>query len=233
MGRIKWQAGTEWKKYFFELVVIVVGITISFMVQNWQEARKSRHEEVLMLERIHSDLAEDTLAMRAEIKVLEDIVRYGESLLRSTQIEDMADSLNIFLGYQLQYSVFTKTDIGYQSMGQGRSAQLISNRPLLNKIIRLYALRYKELEEYGDVDKTFMLGEFIPYFNLRFPFVPDFDFQAFGAARFNTYLQADAFKNLLRANVLLKRQGVVRYGAAIDVIAGLMADIEQEIEALR
>lgn len=223
----------EWKKYFFELIVIITGITISFTVQNWQEAKANRIAGLQVLERIHDDLKEDTASMRAEIATLKDISRYSEKLLAFSQVDEIADSLNIYLGYQMQYSVFTKTDIGYRAVQQGGASKLISNKMLLDKIIRLYAIRYKEVEEYGDIDKTFMLGQFIPYFNENFPFVANLNFQAFGAEKFSRDLQSDVFKNLLRTNSLLKKQGVIRYEVIIREIAELMAAIEQEMEALR
>ena len=43
-------------KYFYEIIAIVIGITISFIVDEWREDRQNRTETVNSLSSIKEDL---------------------------------------------------------------------------------------------------------------------------------------------------------------------------------
>ncbi|MDH5400184.1 MAG: hypothetical protein OEX02_18675 [Cyclobacteriaceae bacterium] len=48
-------------KYVYEVLAIIVGITISFMVDEWREERQNKIAENTYLKNIRSDLVQDTL----------------------------------------------------------------------------------------------------------------------------------------------------------------------------
>lgn len=51
----------KYLKYLIELVVIVMGITLSFMVDEWREERQDREETVKVLKMLRSDIVSDTV----------------------------------------------------------------------------------------------------------------------------------------------------------------------------
>ncbi len=209
-----------------------MGITISFMVQNWSENQALKKLEIQTLERIHEDLSADTASLKNECTTLEFAFRSCTQILSFNTLEEIKDSLNLFMGSQLNYTVFAKSDIGYQGMLQAGRSDLISNKELLSKIVQQYVVNYRELDEYGEIDQTFIMDQFMPFFNEEMPFIPRFDFvnnwdKAALVARGDKYL------NMVRTNALIKFQIVTLYKTNIDKISDLMQAIEQELEALR
>ena len=50
-------------KYVYEVIAIVVGITISFMVDEWREERQNREELVVALKLINKELISDSTSL--------------------------------------------------------------------------------------------------------------------------------------------------------------------------
>lgn len=46
----------DWYKYLIEIFVLIIGIYGAFMLDNWNESRKDRIEEIEILKNIHKDL---------------------------------------------------------------------------------------------------------------------------------------------------------------------------------
>jgi len=64
-----------WLKYLFEIIAIFIGITGSFLLDEWREDNQNRDETVEVLKLIKSDLQQDTLQISEllKIKVIEKI----------------------------------------------------------------------------------------------------------------------------------------------------------------
>jgi cytochrome c biogenesis protein CcdA len=66
----------RWAEYVIEILVIIIGITLSFFFNNLKENRVERKEEIKLLASIHENLATDTLTLDARLKIL-DILLHG------------------------------------------------------------------------------------------------------------------------------------------------------------
>lgn len=220
-----------WPKYIIELFVIISGITISFMLQNWQEGKKLLKAEQVLLERIYFDLAEDTMALTKEVESIQDILDRGVVLLEFPELKNIDhDSINLGLLSQLQYSYFFKTDIGYQTIKAGNASHIIRNTKLFNQVIRLYAISYRELDEYCTIDKTFVLEELIPYYNHNFPYVENYDFMNIDKRTLLSLMGDDRFKNLVKTNLLFKGIILRIQNRTINDIKQVMESIQKEME---
>lgn len=220
-----------WPKYIIELFVIILGITISFMLQNWQENKKVQKAEQVLLERIYFDLAEDTLALAKELASIQEIIDRGVVLLDIPDLQSVnRDSINLALISQLQYSYFFKTDIGYQSIKAGNASHIIKNTKLFNQIIRLYTVAYRELDEYCTIDKTFVLEELIPYYNHNFPYVEKYDYMNIDKYKLLALMRDDKFKNLVKTNILFKGIILRIQKRSIEDIKLVMESIKKEME---
>lgn len=201
------------------------------MLQNWQESKKLLKAEQALLERIYYDLAEDTLALTKEFESIEDILDRGVVLLEFPELKAFdPDSLNLGLLSQLQYSYFFKTDIGYQTIKAGNASNTLRNAKLFNQIIRLYAISYRELDEYCTIDKTFVLEELIPYYNLKFPYVEDYDYSNIDRRKLLSLMGDDHFKNLVKTNLLFKGIILKIQKRTIDDIKQVMESIQKEMD---
>lgn len=231
MAQRKLKTGIDWKKYFFELVVIVTGITLSFALQNWQESKKKTQTEIKALKRLHADLQVDTTALWEDVRGFGFSIRGATKMLNFKDLEEVSDSFNLYFGSQLQYTLFTKSDIAYQQLRQAGGNELISNPALLEKIIEQYAIQYRKLDEYGAIDKMFTLQHLIPFFHEKFPYVENFDFVKYWD-EIEPVLRSDVFRNMLRSNANIKFQVVDNYRRNLENIESLMVEIEKEIKRL-
>lgn len=220
-----------WPKYIIELFVIIFGITISFMLQNWQEGKKLLKAEQALLERIYNDLAEDTLALTQELESIEDILDRGAVLLEFSELKTLdPDSINKALLSQLQYSYFFKKDIGYQTIKAGNASNILRNTKLFNQVIRLYATSYRELEEYCTIDKSFVLQELIPYYNHNFPYVENNNYVNIDKRKLLSLMGDDRFKNLVKTNLVFKGIILRIQKRTIDDIKQVMESIHEEMD---
>ena len=54
---------TDWFRYGFEPIAVVVGILVAFALDNWTEINKTQKEFSKVLEEIHEDLVLDTTSI--------------------------------------------------------------------------------------------------------------------------------------------------------------------------
>lgn len=219
----------EFKRYLFELIIIITGISVSFMAQNWREAAADRKLEIQTLERIHADLAADTAAMRATLQLVDLIVRGAKVILTSGDELAANDSLNLFFLTQLNFSWFEKTDIGYQALKQRGGSGLISNKELSEMIIRQYAINYPGYEAWFETDRAFLLDQYMPFFHRSFPYLNDY---AGNWEKVEPVAGSDEFRNLLRSNVIIKSQVANIFRTGIASATELMQAIENELDRI-
>lgn len=220
---------SDFRKYLFELIIIITGISISFMVQNWREAAANRKLEIHILERIRTDLAADTASMRAELQLVDLISRGAKAILANEEPYELNDSLNLFIYVQMNYSAFKKSDIGYLAMKQGGRSDLISNKVLSDQIIRQYAIDYPYLEEWFETDQKFLLDHYLPFFHSRFPYLENY---AVDWEKLKPVIQTDEYRNLVRSNLVMKYQIGQFFRKNIESATALMQAIEQELDRI-
>lgn len=225
----------NWKKYLFELLVIIIGITISFALQNWQESQRQKQVEIQTLERLLVDLKADSGDMQKETESLQECINGAQRILEINDFTEHTDSLDLFINSQLQYSVFAKSDIAYQGLrGFGKNG-IITNQEVLNKIIHQYSVEYRTMDEWTNFDRSFITGHFLPHVTANFP--------AFGSRtdgnetaifqKINAAMNTSQFKNLTTVNMSNKIQVVDAYNSNIKSVTALISDIEKELEILK
>lgn len=141
----------SWKNHLIELLVVFIGISTAFMLNNWREDQKDRARERQYLqsfyEEVESDGARlDTIILRNEEKLA--IITHTIALLRAGDVED--DSLLAAVSQMVQIHLFIPKTNVYETAKFSGSFSLIENAALRTQLIGYYE-KYegKELvEEY-------------------------------------------------------------------------------------
>ncbi len=212
------------RNYFFELLIIIIGISISFLLNEWRVNYGNRQLEKASLLGLQDNLAEDTTVIIAEMEILESIIESCTKLTEYNIDKWGRDSLNRFIRPTRQYSTIPINDISYRIMEQTGESKHIRNRTLLNDIIRLYDNHYWEIKIYNDIDKKIVLDQYLPYFAKHFD-----NFDNFNQQHDLSVLHDRQFLNLVRTNRTFKQIQVVLYQRQLERIRKLMARIDREL----
>ena len=129
------------EKYFKyaigEIILVVIGILIALQINNWNEQRKAKKQESLLLKQLQIDINSN----------FNEVVELNKRLIINKEgIDSLSVRLNkkhydimvpIFVSKALRKSDFNYSSSGYNLMQNGK-ASLISNEAVLKSILSLY-----------------------------------------------------------------------------------------------
>jgi hypothetical protein len=95
--------------YFFDLIIIIAGITVSFIANEWREGKKLETKKEQLLLDISKDLYADSLVLDKIITLYKTMARSHDSLLKYQRGTVDEDSLNIYLDHFTSYIPFNAT----------------------------------------------------------------------------------------------------------------------------
>jgi hypothetical protein len=154
----------EWKNHLIELIVVFIGITLAFMLNNWREHTKNSRIESQYLssfydEIIYSNAKLDTIINTNKVKI-----RYLTNTIALLKNDDLpADSIMAVIAQMAQISLFIPKTNTYESIKNSGNFNIIENYEIRSKIIEYYeSFEGKKLvEEYY---KMYINNYIIPYF---------------------------------------------------------------------
>jgi hypothetical protein len=220
-------------RYFFELLIIVIGITISFWFNNLRESRIEKKEEIRLLTTIKENLIADSLQLFAEKELYSKSGDYFKNLV-DRPFSQGWDSLEMGLGYLQTYSSIPVTEVGYKEL-QGGGLKYISNRDLRENIIKHYSVKNWEWQENNEIDRDMVLNQIIPYVNQNAPFferVKELENNPKSLNKLKLMMETDHFKNLVKMSNLFKNVHVRLYIKILKENRILLEGIEKDLSRL-
>ncbi len=225
----------DWLRYIFEILVIIIGVTLSFIVNEWREAERQKKAEIVALEEILRDLRADSLAMNSELKQIMNFDTVFQVLLRpDLDIMQKKDSLEVGLAYFGSYSTFMPKQIGYRQLEQTGQLKIISNKTILNKLIELYTVDYKTIAEYNSIDKKYVLDTYIPLIMQKMSMPASGGFVKITRASLREtekLLKSLAFRNAMIVNRRFKQIIVMYYRVTLVKISKMIKLVEADLHA--
>lgn len=147
---------TDWFRYGFETLAVIVGILVAFALDSWGENHKSQKEFAGVLEEIHDDLVLDTASisriLNLRILDFEAQTRVAQAILEDLPFDDQIQS---DLGKVMLKRSIPLTSSGFNLL---RETKLTS---MQDKVLRSYVIEYYEVvapkikEEYLDDEFEF------------------------------------------------------------------------------
>jgi len=146
-----------------EIILVVIGILIALQINNYNESRKARNQEVHYLKNLKTDLLlnitelDEYLAVRnLRIESANKVLEYFEGK-PLTDLNDIAfHTTNIYI-----WQKFSQQDNTFQELVNSGNLALISNDTIKNELLNLQSL-YKKLkneEEHFRYDAEILLYE--------------------------------------------------------------------------
>ncbi|MEM8969626.1 MAG: DUF6090 family protein [Bacteroidota bacterium] len=130
----------HWGDKLIDILVVVLGITIAFGLNNWRENRQNAKLEQRYLKNLKEDLVKDTLQM---INIKRDLrgTSFAVACIKriSPEIEN-ADSVAIYLDdvFSLNYFIFFPEDYTYETLQQSGDISIIQSDSIRQVLSQLY-----------------------------------------------------------------------------------------------
>jgi hypothetical protein len=140
-----------------EIVLVVIGILIALSINNWNEGRKVKEQEMSFILSIKEDLATDRLNLINIIEVQTQRYNYTDILLRelpNINIDNKTKLDSLFVELLYDNPTFFPTIGSYQSALASGKLNQFENNEIITKIINLYDSQFTRLVYNGDALDT-------------------------------------------------------------------------------
>ena len=155
-----------------EIVLVVIGILIALQINNWNEHRKDRKEEVKLLKQLQTDLTANEDEVNGLIKRIEINKFAMDSLLVKLKRQEYDPIVSVYVALIHRKSFFNNSNSGYKLIGNGM-ARLITNDSLLNGILQLYEKDFVNIKTREDLMNDKIEDKIYPLTNMLFKINPN------------------------------------------------------------
>ncbi len=147
----KWRLATGWGRaggFLREILVLVIGIMISFLINDYRQNRQYSKEEATVILQLYEDLRLDTALIAQglkEIKIVEEAFNdyvNAESIEDSVGLQEFTRSMYGFLNV----FTFNPNRTAYMQLTVQSKLDRVQDRALLSKVMRLYEEDYQNVK---------------------------------------------------------------------------------------
>jgi hypothetical protein len=133
----------KWAEYLLEIFVIVFGILIAFMLNDWNEGRKVRKKEREILIDLVENLGTNIKTIKSDIENLHELDRSSEIVLSNIYNQrPYVDSLAThFHRARVPKQELFLSQAGYEGY-KDNGLQILTNKDLKAEVLALYELTY-------------------------------------------------------------------------------------------
>ncbi|RYM34916.1 hypothetical protein ERX46_05945 [Brumimicrobium glaciale] len=134
-----------------EILLVMIGILLALQVNNWNENRKLRINEISALKEVGRNLDQNIIQQESYLKHDSTILNNGEKLIEILKDENSTyhDSLDIMFGLIGVYSPYFVIDGAYENLKE-RGIDLIHNDTLKRVLIELFEQSLPMIEQAGN-----------------------------------------------------------------------------------
>ena len=154
---------TDWFRYGFETLAVIVGLLIAFALDNWSDTKKSTEQTRIFLDHISSNLSEDLDELIDLMAHVDSTIARSELLLNSfkTHKFEVLEATTYLTWLNLEKS-FKVNKSGINALINSGRLELLS--PHLNYKLQQYYALCDKLKEREDISNVFIREKYEPYF---------------------------------------------------------------------
>lgn len=132
-------SGVSWLKLLLELLVVFMGVTMGFFLNNYREDQINKEFETIYLENLLINLAADSAEIKGHIEANGNNVEVTHKAVLSFQNNSINDILALdALSVMVTYNDISLQDATYQSIVGSGNLGIISDINLRNELIAYY-----------------------------------------------------------------------------------------------
>jgi hypothetical protein len=207
----------------------VLGVSISFLLNEWKTAESDKKKEVYILEGLKEDLHADSTVIAGQIAFLDMVISNADSIMNYRGEKADMQQVKQLLS-QFNTSVFPESNITFAEMYASGNASIIHNKELLKELNRLYKIQYTNTHEWLKLEKESVMSTILPMVNERFPFAKNYAYtDSSQFSQFESILKDPRILNAVQNNLLIKKGIRNSYQNNLVQIEKLLAIIESEL----
>lgn len=219
-------------KYAIELLILIAGIMISFLLNEWRVSNKQKEEKNRIVMQFIDDLKADTLQIQEHSVIIERVSLSCKNLMSNDSITDLGEtSTNVAMMLNTVSDKFNEA--AYIEASSTGKIGLIENHDLRYRLITMYDQLHNEIYGWHEVDMKENFPALTRYVNANVPFSPQLNFTTLTAAKqeqLATAILTDEFKNLVQMNLIIKSGTGQLYGMKKEECVALIALLKEELE---
>ena len=161
-----------WPAYLIEIIVIILGISITLALEEWRDNSKENHLEQIYLKNLQTDIGTDLTSLSLAINGTKSLLQRGNELLGYAR---SADNKNISPG-QVNEDVrailgrpnFFTSDASFTDLKSSGNLHLIKDIQLKNLLFAYYS-ETQHIKEVQDAERQTTITLSGAYFLKQFP----------------------------------------------------------------
>ena len=222
---------SEWFRYVFETLAVIVGILVAFSMDNWNENRNDRIIEIEILTEIRENLIQDFVDHNDNMGHLNHCVRSSRIVLDHLNNDlPYHDSLESHFSWLINGVNFDAITSGYE-LWLSEGINIMTNDSIRLTISKVYGEQYKWLRGVLK-DRQYLNSQ--PLFNDMMKKFKTFEIWKRAIPRnYEELKDDDDFKVLVQQNAWMINFTMGYYEDILDDLKHLIDDLEHEIERLR
>ena len=216
------------KKYLLyaigEILLVMIGITLAFQVDNWNESREKKIAEIRTYENIRNQINGDKELIQNQIDYNNYYMaqfEYARKIIMTNDRSQM-DTLGVIVGNLTNYSDFDREGNIYETLVNSGEIQLLRNQRIVDRI-RVLEQRYNYINRMESIHYDVM----IDYAARSITSVINF---ASAEVIKPELIFTHEFQNLIFLLERIMREKDNTYLSAINEIDGILALIEEELK---
>ncbi len=216
------------EKYVSEVLVIFIGISMSFFFDEWRQNRQDEETVKKHLAFLRTNLVQDTLQLTGMINIGHKIVRSSHKLVYFKQDSEITDSISFHIDNAASYLTFKSNQMAYEEIKQTAHTNLIRNDSLKILFLSYYTSVIPNCTEWCKVDETHTMTQLIPEMSLYFPVVID-SLNIVSASEKAKALRQKKVRNLLLTNTTYKNAAIYTFAFTKKYTKKLLQKVDEEL----
>jgi hypothetical protein len=213
----------DWKNHFVGLLVVVIGITIAFMLENWRQERADKELEQKYLLSFKTDLQYDKTGLDSIIASVQNKIYLLRAFLGELSTGDVTHSRaeETIAEMMKNHSFFPKTAT-YESVKNSGGMNTISDYKIKSLVVSYYTMN-DELRLKEHVFFDYLQGFVLPFVYKNMDFLS-------GKIISGSAINNTAYRNIVAGYYALTEQNFEaykKYNAANEELLKSIANTEQ------
>jgi len=206
-----------------EILLVMIGITLAFQADNWNEDRVKKNAEIKTYENIRNQILGDKELIQNQIGYNNRYMvqfEYAKEIILTNDHTKM-DTLGIIATKLANYSDFDREGNIYETLVNSGKIQLLRNQRIINKV-RILEQRYNYINRMENIHYDVMMNFAAPNITSAVNFAsaevvdPDLVF-------------SNEFQNLVILLIRVMKEKNQTYSSAITEINDILALIDEEL----